>query len=73
MLMMAQSQTDGTCVKVADIKMTVEELMDKLKDFPEDCEVVTHIKGKDRKYIVVSVEGIALDVSGVVGIEGEQK
>lgn len=50
--------------------MSVEELIDKLKDFPEDCEVVTHIKVKDRKYIVVSVEGIALDVSGVVGIEG---
>lgn len=31
--------------------MTVKELMNKLKDFPEDYEVVTHIKVKDRKYI----------------------
>lgn len=52
--------------------MTVKELMDKLKDFPEDCEIVTHIKVKDRKYIVVPVKDIALDVSGVVGIEGKR-
>lgn len=53
--------------------MTVKELMDKLKDLPENCEVVTHIKVKDRKYIVVPVKDIALDVSGVVGIEGGRK
>lgn len=51
--------------------MTVKELMDKLKDFPEDSEVVTHIKVKDRKYIVVPVKDIGLDVSGVVSIDGE--
>jgi hypothetical protein len=33
--------------------MTVRELMNKLKSFPEDCEVVTHIKVNDRKYIEV--------------------
>ena len=53
--------------------MTVKELMDKLKVFPEDCEVVTHIKVNDRKYIVVPVEVVALDVSGVIGIEGGRK
>lgn len=53
--------------------MTVKELMDKLKDLPEDCDIVTHIKVKNGKYIVVPVEGIALDVSGVVAIEGVNK
>lgn len=50
--------------------MTVKELMERLKDLPEDCEVVTHIKVEDSKYIVVPVKGIALDISGVAGIEG---
>ena len=53
--------------------MTVRELMNKLKSFPEDCEIVTHIKVNDRKYIVVPVKDVALDVSGVVGIEGGRK
>lgn len=53
--------------------MTVKELMNKLKDLPGNCEVVTHIKVRDRKYIVVPVKGVSLDISGVVGIEGVSK
>lgn len=61
----------GCGIYTLEVQITVKELMDKLKDFPEDCEVVTHIKVKDRKYIVVPVKDIGLDVSGVVSIDGE--
>ena len=55
-------------------KMTVDKLKDKLNGIPAHYNVVTHIKVKGKnKYIVVPVEDICIDVSGVVGIEGEEK
>ena len=54
--------------------MTVDKLKDKLNGIPAYYNVVTHIKIKGKnKYIVVPVEDICIDVSGVVGIEGEEK
>lgn len=54
--------------------MTVDEIKDKLKGLPGHYNVVTHIKVKKKnKYIVVPVEDIALDISGVVAVEGEEK
>ncbi len=54
--------------------MTVDKLKDKLNGIPTHYDVVTHIKVKGKnKYIVVPVEDICIDVSGVVGIEGEEK
>ena len=58
--------------------MTVDNLKDKLNGIPAHYNVVTHIKvkGKNKyinKYIVVPVDDICIDVSGVVAIEGEVK
>lgn len=54
--------------------MTVDNLKDKLNGIPAHYDVVTHIKVKGKnKYIVVSVEDICIDVSGVVSIEGKVK
>ena len=54
--------------------MTVDQLKDKLNGLPVHYHVVTHIKIKGKnKYIVVPVEDIAIDVSGVVAVEGAQK
>ena len=52
--------------------MTVDEIKDKLKDIAGQYNVVTHIKVKNKnKYIVVPVEDITVDISGVVAIEGK--
>lgn len=52
--------------------MTVDEIKDKLKDITGQYNVVTHIKVKNKnKYIVVPVEDISVDISGVVAIEGK--
>ena len=54
--------------------MTVDQLKDKLNGMPAHYHVVTHIKIKGKnKYIVVPVEDIAIDVSGVVAVEGAQE
>lgn len=54
--------------------MTVDEIKDKLKDIAGQYNVVTHIKVKNKnKYIVVPVEDISVDISGVVVIEGKIK
>ena len=54
--------------------MTVDKLKDKLNDIPAHYNVVTHIKVKGKnKYIIVLVDDICIDVSGVVCIEGEEK
>lgn len=52
--------------------MTVDEIKNKLKDITGQYNVVTHIKVKNKnKYIVVPVEDISVDISGVVVIEGK--
>ena len=54
--------------------MTVDEIRDKLKDIAGQYNVVTHIKVKNKnKYIVVPVEDITVDISGVIAIEGKIK
>ena len=54
--------------------MTVDNLKDKLNGIPAHYNVVTHIKVKGKKkYIVVPVEDICIDVSGVVSIEGKEE
>ena len=53
--------------------MNVDNLKDKLYGIPAHYNVVTHIKVKGKnKYIVVPVEDVCIDVSGVVSIEGEE-
>lgn len=55
-------------------KMTVDEIKNKLKDIAGQYNVVTHIKVKNKnKYIVVPVEDISVDISGIVVIEGKIK
>ena len=52
--------------------MTVDNLKDKLNGIPAHYDVVTHIKIKNKnKYIVVPVEDVCVDVTGVVSIEGK--
>lgn len=54
--------------------MTVDTLKDKLNGIPAHYHVYTHIKIKGKnKYIVVPVEDLVLDISGIVCIEGETK